>query len=255
MSSDVRQYILWSRSPTHRARVKQAEDIFRRAREVGPISIASSWGKDSIPLCDMAIELFGPTTTILHMASPYSLPGYDAVVENFTSRARVVTLSPTRTLPEYVEWCRSIGLPHERSRSAHSGVVRQIKGNRGTEWAAEHGFSVQALGMRIAEKGPRAKLLRSRGAIYQRANGDWIVCPMSQWTGLDVWAYILDRQLPYNRRIYDAETHGLTRETIRNTGWLSTDGAQNGRIAWLRRHFPEQYRMLVTEFPHVANIS
>lgn len=43
--------------------------------------------------------------------------------------------------------------------------------------------------------------------------------PLSDWTGADVWAYIASHGVPSNRRIYDAETHGLTRETI-HSGWL-----------------------------------
>ena len=58
-----------------------------------------------------------------------------------------------------------------------------------------------------------------------------------------MWAYIVSRGIPYNRRIYDAETHGQTRD-LRNTGWLSTDGAEDGRIAWLAFHFPDEYETL-----------
>lgn len=251
MIGDVRQYLLWAKSPTHRARVAQAEGIFHRARAVGPISIASSWGKDSGPLCDIAIRLFGPETTILHMASPYELPGYEDVVAHFSERARVATLPAARTLDEYVEWCRAIGLPHERSKSAQQHAVQTLKRDRGTAWAAEHGFVVQTLGMRIAEKGPRARVLSTRGPLYMRVARDWIACPLAHWTGLDVWAYTFANGVPYNRRIYDAETHGYTRETLRNTGWLSTDGADHGRMVWLSRHFPAEFRLLQKHFPQV----
>jgi phosphoadenosine phosphosulfate reductase len=86
-------------------------------------------------------------------------------------------------------------------------------------------------------------------------DGSWKCCPLMGWTAKDVWAYIVSRRLPYNRRIYDAETHDQTRETIRNTGWLSTDGAAQGRIAWLRAHFPTEYRLLADEFPQVETLT
>lgn len=68
-----------------------------------------------------------------------------------------------------------------------------------------------------------------------------------------MWARIAERGLPYHP-LYDCESHGMTRETLRNSGWLTTVGAAEGRIAWLRQHFPEQYRALAAEFPQVRRL-
>ena len=218
---------------------------------MGRVGVSVSWGKDSIALADMAINALGPIP-LYHLASPYSLPGYEQTIEHFAARAPLTTIEAARSLDEYIEWCGEIGLPHERERSVQKRAVKSIKTDRGSQAAHDLGVDVQMLGMRIDEKGPRADLLRARGLLYfAKTKGLWISCPIGRWSNRDVWAYIASRDLPYNRRIYDAQTHGYTRETIRNTGWLSTDGAHDGRIAWLAHHFPSEYETLAEHFPRV----
>jgi len=202
----------------------------------------------------LALQHFGKAT-IMHLESPYGLPGYGEVIAWFRERATVHTIPASRDLADYVRWCHDVGLPHERDRNAQQKVVTEIKRDRAREWLDESYFVVECLGLRIEEKGPRARMLKAKGPLFRMASGRWRCCPIAYWTGRDVWAYLLACGIPYNHRLYDAETHGQTRESIRNTGWLSTDGAHDGRIAWLRQHFPDQYRILATEFPQVRSLT
>ena len=252
--ADLREYETWAKTRAFQRRVDTARRIVEQAEAMGPVCYATSWGKDSIAMLGVAIEM-GGRPRALHLGSPYGLPGYDDTARHFEALCDVTTLPASRTLPEYIAWCREIGLPHERARSVQGAVVASIKRDRGADWARENGIKVQALGMRIAEGGPRAKVLRARGPVYTLADGSAKACPLAWWTSRDVWAFIASRGLPYNGRLYDAETHGLTRETIRNTGWLSTDGAAEGRVMWLRQHFNEQWRALRAAFPQVAALS
>lgn len=250
---DMREFEVWAKTRVHAQRIEHARAILREGASRGPMIVSTSWGKDSVAMCDLAIETLG-RVELLHLASPYALPGSEHVVEHFAARATVHTLPATRTLAEYVEWCREIGLPHERDRTAQNRVVTAIKRNHAAAWVEEHGFTVQALGLRIEEGGPRKRVLKARGAVYQNADETWRCNPLAYWSHRDVWAYLVSRGLPWPR-LYDCETHGQTRAKIRNTGWLSTDGAHDGRIMWLRAHFPEQFRALVTEFPQVATLA
>lgn len=247
-----RYYEAWSRTQVHARRVERARAHLREAAALGPMIVMTSWGKDSLAMLDLAIDTLGPGVQALHLASPYGLPGYEETIAHFEARCTVHVDEARLSLAEYIDWHKRIGLAHERTREEQKKLVNKIKRDRGSEWCEAHGYDVQALGMRAAEGGPRAKVLRARGATYQIADGSWRSCPIAWWESRDVWAWILSRELPYNRRLYDAETHGMTRESIRNTGWLSTDGAGEGRIAWLWRHFPEQARALEQEFPRLA---
>jgi len=210
----------------------------------------SSWGKDSVVLVDLACEAW-VTPSVLYLRSPASLPGVDAVIAAHRSGLDYHEIQRANSLTAYIEWVRSVGLPHDRTPSEHAQAVASIKSDPAEAWMQEYGYDVLVLGMRADEGNKRTWTLGKRGPIYQRAGGRWVANPLAWWSARDVWAHIAHRGLVYHRQLYDAETHGRTRETLRNTGWLSTDGAARGDVIWLRHHFPEQYRLLATEFPEI----
>jgi phosphoadenosine phosphosulfate reductase len=245
-------YLVWARTRVHRERVERARESLRRAAEIGPLAVSSSWGKDSTAMCHIAVETLG-RVPIVHMASSYRLPGWERVADYFAARTDAHEIPAERTLAETIAWLRTVGLGYEREGSAQR-VTNRAKRDRAGAWAEAHGVEVQAMGLRAEESRIRRGLLLSRGAVYTRRDGMSAVCPLAWWTSRDVWAYLYSREIPYHP-LYDCETHGYTRETLRNTGWLTTIDAPEGRIAWLRAHFPAQYRMLVAEFPRVAQLS
>lgn len=250
----IEVYLEHAQLRAHRAKVAQAREELVRAAVHGKLIVGSSWGKDSCALLHLVLETLGPVE-VLHLGSPYQLPGYDDLLAWAQERCQVHTLESGRTLAQTVEWLRDIGLPHERTKAQQAKVVQGLKKDKARAWLAEHGYQAQVLGMRGEESRGRRQCFRFRGLTYQLSDGLTICNPLGWWSARDVWAYILANGVPYNRRIYDAETHGLTRETIRNTGWLSTDGAHQGRLVWLRQHFPEQWRALLAEWPHLSQLS
>lgn len=208
-----------------------------------------SWGKDSVACLDLAVQACGRVEAV-HLASPYELPGNDEIIAWARSVADVHVVESGKSLAETVEWLRTIGLAYER-RADHKAGVRR-KTDRGLAWMRENARSTQVLGMRAEESRGRKTCFRVRGLTYQ-AHGLTVCNPIGWWSSRDVWAHIESRGLPYNRRIYDAETHGFRREELRNGGWLTLNDPT--RVTWLRKHFPEQYRILVQEFPQVAMLT
>lgn len=207
-----------------------------------------------MPLCDIALDTLGPAVTLVHLASSYEIPGGEPVVEHFAARgARIETVPPARTLEETVAWLRVVGLGCDRTSEAAKKTSNRAKGDRGAAWAEEHGVSVQVLGMRGDETLSRRALFAARGPIYQ-ARGLWIACPLASWSVVDVWAYTVAHDLPWHP-LYDCEALGYTRETLSNTGWLTTHGVADGRIAWLRRHYPGLHARLVDEWPHLKGLA
>lgn len=241
------QYEVWAQLSTFRRRVERARAVLRDAASKGRLGVFTSWGKDSIVCAGLAIEALG-RVPLLHLASTYELPGNDETIDWFRARADVVTVPPSRSLDDTIEWLQEIGLNHERR--ADPGKAAKI--DRGRATAAEHGIEVQVMGLRTDESKGRNASRSTRGLLYRTRSGLWTCTPIADWHARDVWAFIVSRKIPYNRRVYDAETHGMTRETIRNSGWLTTFGACEGRITWLRQHFPNQYRQLETAFPRIA---
>jgi 3'-phosphoadenosine 5'-phosphosulfate sulfotransferase (PAPS reductase)/FAD synthetase len=137
----------------------------------------------------------------------------------------------------------------DRTDTDHQKVVSILKKDKGTQWAKEHGFGGVFLGIRKDESVGRRWNLTVRTPLYQ-VNGFWHCCPLADWTYRDVFAYLISNNIQYPA-FYDFEDMGMTREWIRNSSWVSTDGAAKGQIAWLRKHYPKQYKELSARFPEV----
>lgn len=255
-AQDRARYLMHARTTEHRRRVERARSVLRTAAEIAggveAVAVMTSWGSDSVPLCDLALDTLGPVT-LVHLASAYEIPGGERVVDHFAARARVVTLPPSRTLDETVAWLHEIGLDCERASESAKKVGNRAKGDRGAAWALEHGCAVQVLGMRGDETLSRRALFAARGPIY-RSRGLAIACPLAAWSTADVWSYAVSRGLPWHP-LYDCEGLGFSRETLSNTGWLTTHGVASGRIAWLRRYYPDLYARLCDEWPHLRSLA
>jgi 3'-phosphoadenosine 5'-phosphosulfate sulfotransferase (PAPS reductase)/FAD synthetase len=246
------QYRAWAQTAGYQRRVAQAVEIIHRADASGVIALAMSWGKDSVAVADLTLRTLGRRVPAYHMASSYELPGSDHVVAYFRERTDVEILPAKRTADEMIEWLREVGLGYERTRASRRAASAPKKSG-GDEWCAKHGYDITVLGMRADEAVGRRKLFTVRGPIYERSSGARIACPLAWWDTRDVWAYIVAHDVPYHR-IYDCESHGYTRETLRNAGWLTTTGAGLGRIAWLAHHYPAEYRRLADAFPRVRSL-
>lgn len=243
-----REYIAWASLKTHQRKVEQARECLIDAASRGSIIISTSWGKDSVALCDLAIETLG-RVPLFHLKSAYQLPGNEKIVEHFAARTEVFEVPARMSLDEIVAWLQTHGLDYERQKLRSAGTKR--KTDAAVDWVLGAGYRVQALGMRAQESRSRATCFRIRGLTYQ-AHGLTVTNPLGWWSARDVWAHLASRDLPYHP-LYDCETHGETRERLRNAGWLTLSpyGA-DAKIVWLREHYPDQYRDLVKHFPQVA---
>ena len=250
-----RLYEILALSRAFRSRAEESLRLLMDLPKLGPCLVSTSWGKDSTVLAHLALEAWG-SVDLFHVEYLDALPGDEPVKAAALADPRVTYHEvPPRPLAEVVSWFQRVGLPHDRDSAAQADVVAEAKRGPAATWAADHGFAVTVLGLRAEEnQRTRGVSLRTRGPVYRLKSGMWHANPLAWWTGRDVWAYIFSRDLAYNQRVYDAETHGLTRERIRSTGFLSPDGAADrGTAAWLRFHFPDQWVALCRDFPEMTS--
>jgi phosphoadenosine phosphosulfate reductase len=250
MSADLREYATHARTVALRRKVELARQEIEREIAGGRFVVCSSWGKDSCALVSLVQSVAGTGFDVAHLESPYELPGYDRVLEWFRARCVVHTIPAQRTLAEYVEWLQRHGLGYERDKLLDAR--KASKRDELTEWIRDRGFVLQLLGMRAQESKGRRQCFRFRGLSYD-AHGLRVSNPIGWWTARDVWSYLVSRDVPWHP-LYDAETHGETRETLRNGGWLSVHGCNDARVPWLRAHYPEEYRALRGAFPQVTRL-
>lgn len=252
-TTDPDAYRAHARTKAFARKLDQARRALETAGRAGKVAVSMSYGKDSIAVGALALEVLGPVP-IMHLDSAYKLPGWEPVQEHFRARTMVHVIPAKRTLRETIEWLKEVGLGYERETVGATKVTNRAKADAGSAWCAANGIEAMALGLRADESNIRRMVMRKRGLVYQLATGQWRAQPIGWWSVRDVWSLIFSRDLPYPR-LYDCESHGYNRETLRNTGWLTTIDAPDGRIAWLRHWFPAEYARLVAEFPRLGQLA
>jgi phosphoadenosine phosphosulfate reductase len=111
------------------------------------------------------------------------------------------------------------------ARAAHQSMFRDLRA-----WADGHGRDIALIGIRAEEsRGRKLAAYRSRGVFEFSA---W---PIWDWSSDDVWAYILSNDLPW-LSIYEH-----LGPDARN-GLIGRNGVESGRMAYLRRYYPDAYR-------------
>lgn len=117
--------------------------------------------------------------------------------------------------------------------------------------ASEHGYSGQFWGLRAEESRERAITLARKGWLYHTADrSTWTCCPLGQWSGRDVWAYLIAQRLPW-LGIYDRSTD---RERARSEiTWLAAEGIwRYGQGQSIRRNDPALWAELTRRYPGLA---
>lgn len=119
-------------------------------------------------------------------------------------------------------------------------------------WARENGINGVASGLREDENNRRRTHIRARGSVFRLANGLWRCYPISDWGWKDVWAYILSRDVPYNRAYDVLERIGVPPEHQR-VGPFATERALGyGQMVYLKRGWPELYRRFADRYPEAS---
>jgi 3'-phosphoadenosine 5'-phosphosulfate sulfotransferase (PAPS reductase)/FAD synthetase len=103
-----------------------------------------------------------------------------------------------------------------------------------------------AWGIRKQESRNRAFYLNKYGEVHTLKNGLVCCSPVAFWTTQNIWEYIDMHSLKYPA-IYDVD-----RMTVRNGCPIGTTGANWGRLAELRKHYPDIYNQFVTKFPQIS---
>jgi len=245
-------YQLYALMPEFRRHLRQAQAIIRDALNMGlHWGAAVSFGKDSICMLDLLLQE-DSSIPVVFFDSGYQFPTTYQTRDDLANRYSL-DLDIQPPCVDYFDLMRQTGLPAiERTPAQQQRVVQWLKKDRGDRWLKNRGLGGLFMGLRRQESHARDWAIKRRGTTYQLANGFWRCYPLADWTARDVWAYLMVRQLPYPD-LYDKQGLGQTRETLRNTSWCTTDGAERGRITWLAHYYPEYYSRLVAAFPIVAS--
>lgn len=212
--------------------------------------LSCSWGKDSMVLL-WAMRKVDAQIPVVYMNSNYAFP------ETYELRDRIVKewnldYIELPAAHDYMDIVQEFGLPDVcRSTSDQKKVVDILKKTRANNWSEENGYDGNFWGIRADESRARRALIKNKGDIFQAKNGLWRCSPLAHVSLREIWWMIDHYQIPYSA-VYD-KTLFFPREQIRNAGWLTTDGAAYGRIAWLKHYYPDKYRIIAELYPQVRS--
>lgn len=232
-------------------KVEKAKELIEKAINMNKkMAISCSYGKDSIVLLDL---VFNTTNKVIVIQSDsgYQLPDTYRIREYYEKRYNYKTQIVEQLLP-FKKFLELYGMQSiNRTRTQHKKVVEMTKKDRLNKKAKENGIELTFWGLRKTESRARNNFLINRNIFYNKTKDMWFCSPLAYFTNTDIWTYIFTNNLEYPN-FYDMQNCGKTREWIRNTSWVTTDGANKGTIVWLKYNFPEYYEKLKREFKEIA---
>jgi 3'-phosphoadenosine 5'-phosphosulfate sulfotransferase (PAPS reductase)/FAD synthetase len=188
-----RRFELHAKQRGYQRRIEQARDYIQRtADRFDSPCLHVSGGKDSLVLWRLAVEC-GVGWSVYHFDNGLlNVPG---VTEYVRDRAR--------------EWDADLYVRTSEAANDERMVTDEGHGYNGY-WGqyyalvGEHGWSCRVLGIRAAESNQRRDRFAGEGLPVEADDGDIATAPIHQLTTADVWAYIVDNELPYHD-IYDKQ--------------------------------------------------
>lgn len=235
----------------HINKVEKALKVIREAVNMNKkMSISCSYGKDSIVLLDLVFQVT-KDIIVIQSDSGYQLPDTYRIREYYERKYNYKTIIVNQLLP-FKEFLSIYGMQSiNRTRAQHKKVVQKTKKDRLTERAKKEGVELTFWGLRKSESKDRNRFLTNRDIFYNKTKDMWFCSPLAYFTNIDIWTYIFTNQLEYPN-FYDMQNCGKTREWIRNTSWVTTDGANKGTLVWLKYNFPEYFEKLKKVFKEVG---
>lgn len=241
--------LMHARTLQHIKLVAQAERVIDRA-----LATAEEWavmwsaGKDSTAMAHLAIRI-DPTLELVSEKDDLDFPGERQYIERLAARwgARLTVLEP-QVSP--AAWMAEHGAGLAGDADVHSraaGLAKVCFYGLVEEYSAGRPIM---LGLRAEESKARSKSRAKHGSLYQKKSGQWVACPLADWTGLDVYAYLIAHDVEI-LNVYQcvALMHAAEPWRLRKSWWVPGASARHGHVTWLRHYYPSLYQQLVDWMP------
>lgn len=248
-------YLLTARLPAFGRKVEQSKEIIRRAlKEKGRWVLSFSGGKDSTVLADLLFQCGWKGAGIYFWYSKYENPSENDRQVQWARNEYGFDIQKHRCYGSYDAW-KEVGhffvIPETENEK--TAARKCAAGFKETSRSFMSEIDAQNIFMGLCKEESRARQisLNMRGPLYRtKLREGWTCCPLSNWTGTDVWAYTVSRGLPY-LGIYDLPH--WDRKRIRNelTVIYCSESVLRGEFTQYHLAYPELFAKLCHEFPEV----
>jgi 3'-phosphoadenosine 5'-phosphosulfate sulfotransferase (PAPS reductase)/FAD synthetase len=236
--------LLHAKLKQHRIVVNRSRHIIETALEkLGGWYVALSGGKDSTAVLNLVREQ-APDTPAVCSLPEFHLP------ETADYLSRVGNLDVVASGSDHgTDWS-----PNWESPDDLPDTIRWLgeRGHVAKNYGRDEGGVF--LGLRQDESGTRKIHLRTSGVLFfNQSNQVWQCNPISHWSVLDVWGYLLSNDLDYNRAYDVMDRAGIPLEKQR-IGPLAVEKALGyGQLAILKRCWPELFNEYAARHPEARS--
>lgn len=211
--------VVYGMDPAHLARVARSEAAIRAFFATDPTGYCGvSWGKDSVVVAGMLMEIRPETPLVWVRVYHVDNPDCEAVRDAFLARFPGCNYSEVQTYMEIGPGRRGTGILESGFKLAAARYGdRHVSGVRGDESA-----------------------VRKLRTMRHGENTARTCAPLAWWTGADVFAYLHAHDLPVHPAY--AMSHGgtLDRHKIRVASIGGSRGTGMGRREWEAFYYPEE---------------
>ncbi|GGE47766.1 hypothetical protein GCM10011391_28170 [Pullulanibacillus camelliae] len=254
-NEEIETYMLHSRLPAFQKKVKLSFDIINKAlKEMKNPYASISFGKDSIVLMHLLLQIAPDIDFVwsdrgLEAELPETYDYIEVIKSKYPINLTVIY--PEMTMFEIYH---KYGIPGIHRNADKTIVTKKCMIEPFEKYAKENQKDGYFQGVRADESASRIKMAKSYGHLFFRKRDKmWVANPLLGWSGRDIWAYIVSRDIPYHPE-YDRDLYKGSREKVRISNWSGVFNAHLGRVADLKFNHPELYQKLVDEFPEVSTL-
>lgn len=212
--------------------------------------VALSGGKDSSVVAHLVARL-DPSVPMMHVCSqkcmPEQCPTAEAIAETCGAHyhAEMCDIDVWEALESFsrpvMESHKGLSKPQPWQQFFRPLIDRYVE---------REGCDGAALGLRADESRGRAGHIFSRGPIYTSPQALLHCMPIGRWSTMDVFAYIVSRDLPLCPvYAYEELSHGP--HAIRVGQWTPSEARTQQYCIWLRRHYPAIWQRLSDARPEL----
>ena len=255
--------LIHARTRLHALRVERARSLITEALTAAPRWCCMvSGGKDSSVMAALVAD-GAPGTQCASEKDDMDYPGEEPYVTDLCARFGLPLtilrppVSPREVIAREASKVGVLGDWHGRSADLSRKCFYEV--------VEAHGENYDGifLGLRSDESRARAINRATHGALYHKIpskrhpTGQWVCCPLSDWRGIDVYAYCFMHDIPL-LPVYQCIglMHRAEPWRIRKSWWLPNGtSARYGDVAWLRRYYPSLYRQLCEWMPDAQSLT
>lgn len=251
------KYLLHIRQKSYKNRVSEAMKNIQLATKANPgiWAISFSAGKDSVVMLDLCMKAGWRGPGLFFYYSEYETPPDAFEIVQWAEDKYGIDFHMLK-VPGAFDVYERVGRFFITPKTEEE--IREMRRNM-TEYkkvvnnyVKQQGWVGQFLGMRKAESNQRRKMLGHRGPLYYaKTRGNWTCCPIYRWSGKDIWAYIVENDLPY-LMMYDAK--GEDRERLRSEyTYLVGDAIwRHGAGSFIKRYNPKVWNYIRAKWPEIG---